>query len=70
MIQNKVTHSSNFDLVCKKKDCLLITHASDHIRNFDWTKIGKATVFDGRNILEGIKLPDNIIYYSLGRNKE
>lgn len=69
-IQKKVRHSFDLESVCKKKDCLLITHASDYIKNFNWEKIGSTIIFDGRNILKELKLPDNIIYYPLGKNRD
>ena len=69
-IQEKVKHSSKLKVVCKNKDCLLIAHASDYLKNFEWKEIGSTIIFDGRNILKGLKLSDNIIYYPLGKNKD
>lgn len=69
-IQQKVKHSSKLKAVCKNKDFLLIAHASDYLKNFDWKEIGSTTIFDGRNILKGLNLANNIIYYPLGKNKD
>ena len=69
-MHEKVTHSLELESICKEKDCLLVAHSSNYIKNFDWAKVGPTTIFDGRNILKELKLPDNITYYPLGKNKD
>ena len=66
-IRKKISLSKNLNTLCKNKDCVLLTHSSEFIKNFNWKKFKNTKIFDGRNILKDTKISDDAKYFPLGK---
>lgn len=66
-IRDKISLSKDLKSVCNNKDCILLTHSSEFIKNYNWKKFSNIKIFDGRNILKDSKFSKNIKYFPLGK---